>query len=149
MTPAERAAIRAREQAATPGPWRAMPNQGGVPNGVDLCLDPCVFAVVHSDAEPPNLAADTAFIAHARTDVPSLLAEVEALQAQVDTLGEGVHAWKQTAGAQAQRALDAQAAVAAVEAVRAIAQGWKDDGVFPLTHNHGEQILAALDGAGA
>jgi hypothetical protein len=75
-------AIRSREQAATPGPWQATPNLTGVPNGVDISLDPCVIAIVHSDAEPANLAADTAFIAAAREDVPALLAEIEAMRAE-------------------------------------------------------------------
>jgi len=115
----ELTAVRTRADAATPGPWQATPNLGGVPNGVDICLDPCVIAVVHSDAEPTNLAADTAFIAAARTDVPNLLGVVERLRAKV-------------------------AAVEAVE--RGLSEGWvmlatvKDRAEFVRT------FRAALDG---
>lgn len=61
MNPDEVKAIEVREQAATPGPW--------VTNGPD---------------------ADAEFIAHARADIPALVAEVRQLYADnILLLGEG------------------------------------------------------------
>ncbi len=67
------AAIRAREQAATPGPWsykelKHYPYEVVVSPGGDHA-----FVVWLPDGR---------FIAHARTDIPWLLAEVERLTAE-------------------------------------------------------------------
>lgn len=86
-------AIRARAEAATPGPW--------ADHDGPLLED--VVAYIYSDA-------DEAFIAHAREDVPALLAEVERL---------GIGALR---AAEAERdRLRAQ-----VQAVRALADGADD-----------------------
>jgi hypothetical protein len=71
MTPERLAEIRAREQAATKGPW----------SDWDSC---CVW---YKGSEVlcevlTGESADQAFIAHARTDIPELLAEVERLAAE-------------------------------------------------------------------
>lgn len=73
MTPADRlAAIRARVEAATPGPWEVHKS-----DVIRVLPDP-------TTGEPePHLVAqswpvDASFIAHARTDIPALLAAVEA-----------------------------------------------------------------------
>ena len=70
-------AIRQREQAATPGPWR-VDNEHG-------------FAVVRSpgqgliaDVGPFNNVTNAAFIAAARADLPMLLAVVEAAAAVME-----------------------------------------------------------------
>jgi hypothetical protein len=55
------AEIRKREQAATPGPWWASPSDEG---------------------------ADAQFMAHARTDIPDLLSEVERLKVELLALRE-------------------------------------------------------------
>lgn len=74
------AAIGARERAATPGPWE--------PNGDDwratgepalVCAGRSVVAVIQFEGTD----ADAAFIAHAREDVPALIAEVRRLRAQM------------------------------------------------------------------
>jgi len=65
-------AIRARLAAATPGPWTAHPD-GLVWS--DLPGDPVSGSVEQANAE---------LIAHARQDIPALLAEVERLRAQLD-----------------------------------------------------------------
>ena len=85
MTPERLAEIRARAEAATEGPWEATWEEGddwwsitGAPQrvGADgpwaLCPE-----VATSDARDP---ADATFIAHARTDVPDLVAEIERLR---------------------------------------------------------------------
>ena len=60
------AEIKAREQAATPGPWYA--------DGWGLFDDIQGELVELHDTDP-----DAQFIAHARTDIPALVAEVERL----------------------------------------------------------------------
>lgn len=84
MTHDELQAIKARAEAATPGPWEATLSQ-----------------TVQIDISGPSLGqryeddglrvsyvseSDATFIAHARTDVPALVAEVERLQVLVDAL---------------------------------------------------------------
>ncbi|HSM93430.1 MAG TPA: hypothetical protein VLT47_11140 [Anaeromyxobacteraceae bacterium] len=77
------AAIEARCKAATPGPWIARPedteSQGEAWHGE--------YRVFFPDGEDTNVLymSDAAFIAHARTDVPALLAEVASLRARLDT----------------------------------------------------------------
>jgi hypothetical protein len=79
LTDDELRAIKARCEAATPGPWRSYIEgrdhtsgssfimTGGTPRGEDIEL---------SGATP----ADQDFITHAREDVPLLLAEIENLR---------------------------------------------------------------------
>lgn len=82
MTREELERIRERVENATRGPWRAT-GDGGItfPLGNSGSYAPIVsFAedeafIVEDDAE---------FAAHAREDVPSLLAEVERLKAVID-----------------------------------------------------------------
>lgn len=66
-------AIKARAEAATPGPWECV--------GMGDVVTP-TFVIQTTDRNP----ADGRFIANARTDVPALVAEVERLQAEVDEL---------------------------------------------------------------
>lgn len=69
-------AIRARCEATTPGPW----NNDELPMiVVDERHNPATVAIT-------TCGADAAFIAHARADIPALLAEVERLRAVVDKL---------------------------------------------------------------
>lgn len=84
------AEIKARAQAATPGPWFA-----GDANGGDPPHERRPFWVVSTEDTDPDLGeapeewaaeirvgaqGDAEFIAHAREDVPALVAEVERLQ---------------------------------------------------------------------
>jgi len=115
MTPAEIAALRARCEAATPGPWywnsysmvqsspmtvaeqalenRILAENDGDPAALD---DPryktewyqaesavCFVPASHGDTATGRHAADAAFIAEARTDIPALLGALAASQAQV------------------------------------------------------------------
>jgi hypothetical protein len=70
LTNDELAAIRARVEAATPGPWRTHIYPMG---------ESTIYGVGTCGAGPEDLA----FIAAARTDVPDLLAEVERLRAEL------------------------------------------------------------------
>lgn len=64
-------AIKARAAAATKGPWRADP--GGCAPYVDAPSDDIATNVYEMD--------DARFIAHAREDVPRLVAALEAVEA--------------------------------------------------------------------
>ena len=88
MTPDRLAEIKARVEAATPGPWRSEYSGATGPVVMDdearTALDHiarCPHFRSHSDAE---------FIAHARTDIPDLLAEVKRLRALGDRLAATV-----------------------------------------------------------
>jgi hypothetical protein len=84
ITAEELAAIKARADAATDGPWTCEPggdesdvySEASVPLG---CSRTCVLI----DAR----LRDSEFIAAARTDVPRLVAEVERLRAWIDHVG--------------------------------------------------------------
>jgi hypothetical protein len=74
-------AIKARADAATPGPWEAGERcvwQAGMLNTAEIAVD-CEHGnggiQRHVDAE---------FVAHARTDVPALLAEVKRLRERAE-----------------------------------------------------------------
>lgn len=74
MTKEQLDEIRARADAATPGPWindDDLSITGA--NGTDVCI---WWDLVSAD--------DAEFIAAARTDVPALLAEIERLRAEVE-----------------------------------------------------------------
>lgn len=75
MTSEELAAIKARAEAATPGPWELASASSGYSNESDVISQD--LGVVAHDV----LNNTAVFIAHARTDVPALVAEVERLRA--------------------------------------------------------------------
>lgn len=88
LTDEELAAMKARADAATPGPWRTW--RGDVGDRYEVIISQLLGSngreVMHLSGGfgHPN-ADDTAFIAHARDDVPRLIAEVERLrQEKVD-----------------------------------------------------------------
>ncbi len=77
MSAADLKAIRERVAAASNGPWRQEYgwNNGGMATGY-------FYIPEHNGgAKVEMLADDTAFIAHAREDVPALLADVDRLTA--------------------------------------------------------------------
>jgi len=96
MTPAELDAIEAREKAATEGPWRAVAQDGGevfhgFERGVVTGWDhpqlrgPLDITGLGIDLRSGRAvrrmdATDAEFIAHARSDVPALVAEVRRLR---------------------------------------------------------------------
>lgn len=96
MTPEQLAEIKARATAATPGPWVSAwePFMGTYDSGGER--NPDVAFIGPEDLpeavtiafglegenpyDSPSLKANAAFIAHARADIPALVAEVERLQ---------------------------------------------------------------------
>jgi hypothetical protein len=103
LSPEREAEIAARAEAATSGPWEANARIGIVTNKVG---DP--LAVFGGGAQD---RADAEFTAHAREDVPALLAELAAVRAERD---------------------QAQACVASVVeyGVRVPGASWPEDGVL-------------------
>ena len=80
-------AIGARADAATPGPWRALGT--GVRGGdhwyvVDSTES---IASIHANdgSDEDQRERDAEFIAHARTDIPALIARVRELEAELAT----------------------------------------------------------------
>ena len=86
-------AIKARAEAATPGPWRQEPDTFAGRVWVQRCAGGRWFNSKQADCEPlfavrggdayKQREADAGFIAHARTDVPELVAEVERLREEL------------------------------------------------------------------
>lgn len=78
MTDADLQAIRERCEAATPGPWF------GCGDHIDDCSGkPFAQAVGRfADRSHDTFCQNNEFIAHARQDIPALLAEVERLQTE-------------------------------------------------------------------
>lgn len=78
------AEIKARAEAATPGPWRIEDNFQ-LENGC-LCLCCHEYAGKNVTTDGPDLhEQDATFIAHARADIDWLVAEVERLQFDYDS----------------------------------------------------------------
>lgn len=95
LTDDELAAARALVDSATPGPWsRRWEPHGRYGGGDDWHIDSdapgggCVSCGLADgpEAEYPQSAADAAFIAASRTLVPRLLAEIDRLRKNTDTL---------------------------------------------------------------
>lgn len=86
-TPLDTAAIRARCDAATDGPW-------GVTNEPGVCAKhpdfPKAVRGVFDLDWPEDAAANCEFAAHARTDIPALLDALAARDAEIARLKEEV-----------------------------------------------------------
>jgi hypothetical protein len=79
LTDEQYAAIRAREAAATPGPWAIEWDHDDVTDApFPVSLGPIGYLEHHGERD----VADAEFVAHARADVPALLAEVDRLRAE-------------------------------------------------------------------
>lgn len=79
MTPEQKAEIRARADASTPGPWHwNLPGQ--CCSGGYCCDDAGLHEVDYF------YRVEMAFIAAARTDIPDLLDDIERLEAEVERL---------------------------------------------------------------
>jgi hypothetical protein len=107
------AAIEARVEAATEGPWEATPN-----DRILSLTYPCEDVAGqfgNKDAVVEALRkADAEFIAHARTDVPALVAYARELQAEVELHMAYSDRDAQTAAEMATRAFAAEVALARV-----------------------------------
>ena len=89
MTPEQLDAIKERCVQATPGPWRS--RNTTYQSHVDVCVrDPLYLApttrwisVLGPSLEHVEAVANAEFMARAREDVPTLVAEIERLQAEL------------------------------------------------------------------
>jgi len=79
MSEIDLAAIKARCDSATDGPWT---DRRRTPSRCDILRDGNVHFRIADDVRNDNAA----FIVHARADVPALVAEVERLRAEVERL---------------------------------------------------------------
>lgn len=79
MTDERLAEIEARANAATPGPWRYT---------LYFVMSPSQGLIADIGPGSASVNSDAAFIAHARTDVPALLAEVRRLREEIVSLRE-------------------------------------------------------------
>ena len=91
MTPNQLAEIEARAEAATPGPWGiygyigVLQTDGKRRNIIDigfLGTDERGFEISVRVEETGIKPKDADFIAHARTDIPALLAHIRELEAE-------------------------------------------------------------------
>ena len=115
-------AIRARCEAATPGPWTIKEEtyelfghefQIFCPDALENDLDP--IAVLDLFCGQTDNAA---FIAAARTDVPDLLAEVARLTAELAAMTVSRDEWQKSAGLHFHKETDALEKLAALKADR-------------------------------
>jgi len=76
-------AIKARERAATPGPWHV--RDGFIVDKYNNFITHLgTGAAFVPDHSPEQIAANSKLIAHSRTDVPTLIAEVERLTGELE-----------------------------------------------------------------
>ncbi len=103
MTEEQLREIEARAAAATPGPWHPLPSHASAfenPVTGELVSTVVALAVCDTDGDPvQNGGAEgtpnAVFIAHAREDVPALIAEVRRLMKaleEADDAISGLHA---------------------------------------------------------
>lgn len=94
--PIDLEAIKARTDAATAGPWRQTDEHG--------VIDAGAFPAIVADCGFAENAADAAFIAHARADVPALVAEVERLRVALEEIRDRARFedWQQQASLRGQ-----------------------------------------------
>jgi hypothetical protein len=117
--------IDARQQAATPDPW--MPRAETYPHLVIQGPEgshPSDAEGIISTNLAVNEGADADFIAHARTDVPALLAEVRRLRSRTLTEGEYNAAWHAVEGAAGEEGADPGTVLHAV--LDRLRIGWQD-----------------------
>ena len=94
--------IKARAEAATEGPWEWDGNDidqcgtswGSVVENTVSCMSYCYGGSVTQEVK----SADRDFIAHARTDIPKLVAALEAVQAKVKELQDDISGEPQEIG---------------------------------------------------
>ena len=117
MTRPDLDAIRARCDAATPGPWRL--------KGLEI----------HGDSKPGRCGLliydegghdkkDARFIAHARTDIPALLAYIDELEART-TYTVGETEWAMRIANAEQRFVAAEREIAELKARIVVLEGMK------------------------
>lgn len=115
MTDEELKAIRARAEAASPGPWEDRLDGWTVrdANGGK------VAATYRADGTAEQQVNDQQFIAAARADVPALLAHADALRRERDAADGAFADYLAMGGPECDRAAEAEARIRADERARA------------------------------
>lgn len=84
------AEIKARCEAATPGPWKRIVDRGGETAISIVKKDEIIghgFAILNPQDEfNETVFTDSDFVAHSRADIPALVAEVERQRAEIGRL---------------------------------------------------------------
>lgn len=86
MTDEELAEIAARADAAAVGPWHSSKHDDFYGIVRDGQRPRCIAVLSNLATEMSQLALDAEFIAHARDDVPKLVAEVQRLREECERL---------------------------------------------------------------
>lgn len=89
---ADREAIRQRAEKATKGPWtaeNAETREDGSPGNAWGVVSPDFIVILHDFVRN----VDAEFIAHAREDIPALLAALDVLEAERDRLRVMTDRW--------------------------------------------------------
>ena len=87
MTDEQREAIRARLEAATPGPWARDPYKGANMQVVAHGNEVVAYHGHHQRQKDKNVVPNFIFIAHAPTDIAALLADNDRLRAALSAWG--------------------------------------------------------------
>jgi hypothetical protein len=92
MTDEELEAIQKRADAATPGPWSAFTDPARRADQSLIVAPPPEYGLIHVQTHKDfaSLNHDATFIAHAREDIPKLLAEVRRLRDENEQLSKSV-----------------------------------------------------------
>jgi hypothetical protein len=85
-------AIEARVNAATKGPWRWQANEKGYPQEI-VGNDDGLVLVAETFTGPEHFPAEAEFIAHARTDLPALVAALRAAETKLAAIHHLAHLW--------------------------------------------------------
>lgn len=120
LTPADLAAIRERADTATPGPWHAgHPDDTAVWTANHIQVADC--SGVERSLERQQ--ANARHVAHARTDVPALLTEVERLQYEARFTAQAL---REHTGVHKEAEVEWARLNAEVERLRGELKGWTD-----------------------
>ena len=85
-------AIEARANAATKGPWVWQANDDGYPQQI-VGNDDGLVLVAETFIGPEHFPSEAEFIAHARTDVPALVAALRAAETKLAAIRDLAHLW--------------------------------------------------------
>ena len=137
------AGIEARAKAATEGPWKTVTDTTGHRN--TFINAPHSFVCTLDLPRGPARKANAEFIAHARQDIPALIAHIKVLEAQkwdiqhTDAMNDMVAL-----------GIDRDSWKARVEALEAVVEAARDARPFPSTSRWFAltKALADLDGEG-
>lgn len=125
MTQEEHDAIRAREQATTPGPWHYVTSKILKDNGLNT-FD-CDVWCPNTICFPKELINDIKFIIHARQDIPALLDENAELRSIIAAKDAETARLRDALEAETKRADEAEASIAWYEKDNSLLEKHRND----------------------